>query len=46
MEAYEFKTFDLIDLMRRGQKAGNSFTEGIDFLGTKKPYPENMPPLW
>jgi cytosine/adenosine deaminase-related metal-dependent hydrolase len=46
MEGYEFKTFKLNDLLAQVQKESEHYLEGLHFLGTEKPYPENMPPLW
>jgi hypothetical protein len=46
MEGRDFKTFNLAELCETVQKVGEHYLDGIHFLGTKKPYPENMPPLW
>ena len=46
MEGRVIKTFDMDRLVAEAQKEGEAYLEGVDFLGTEKPYPENMPPLW
>lgn len=46
MEGRVIKTFDMDKLVAEAQKEGEAYLEGVDFLGTEKPYPENMPPLW
>ena len=46
VEGYEFKAFDLPKLVAEVQEVGEHYLEGIPFLGTDKPYPERMPPLW
>jgi 5-methylthioadenosine/S-adenosylhomocysteine deaminase len=46
MEGYEIKKFNEMELLEKAQKLGETFIQGVDFLGPEKPYPENMPPLW
>jgi 5-methylthioadenosine/S-adenosylhomocysteine deaminase len=46
MEEGIIKTFDLDKLVAETQQEGKAYLEKLDFLGTEKPYPENMPPLW
>ena len=46
MEGREVKTFNAIELAEKVQKEAGPYLEGVDFLGTAKPYPDNMPPLW
>ena len=46
MEGRVIKTFDLDKIAAEVQKGALAYLEGSDFLGTEKPYPENMPPLW
>jgi len=46
MEGRVIKAFDMDKLVAEMQKEGEAYIAGADFLGTEKPYPENMPPLW
>jgi len=46
MEGRVIKTFDLDKIAAEVQKGAEAYLQGSDFLGTEKPYPENMPPLW
>ena len=46
MERRVIKTFDMDKLVEEAQKEDEAYLEGVDFMGTEKSYPENMPPLW
>ena len=46
MEGREIKTFDAGKIVEEAQKEAGPLIEGFPFLGTEKPYPDNMPPLW
>ena len=48
MEGRVIKTFDMDRLVTEMQREGEAYSvaAATDFLGTEKPYPENMPPLW
>lgn len=46
MEGRIIKTFDMDVIVTTVQKESEVYFEGFDYLGTDKPYPENLPPLW
>jgi len=46
MEGRVIKTVDVDKVVAEVQNGAEPYFEGSDFLGTEKPYPENMPPLW
>ncbi len=46
MEGREIKTFNEKKVMDDMQADIGELLETLDFLGTEKPYPEMMPPLW
>jgi len=46
MEGRVIKTFDVDKIVQTVQKESEVYFKDFDFVGTKKPYPENIPPLW
>jgi len=46
MEGQEIETFNERELLEKVQADAGELIRGFDYLGSGKPYPEGMPPLW